>query len=198
MNQPSRLRGRRCPLMGAPTKELEGIGVSAARDSPSIDTETLLAASYGIITGADNSVTTVTTGARQQSSPASSGRFSPEVRPTSRGLRQMPRDKGSLRSSKGIPAPPPPPSLASLGERAKVAPRWSSMLHCRGLYIDAALTFVALGNPSCTARPGHTYIMAPSADARRPSRLPRSSRGALWKLAMRDFSTTRRADQSRD
>ena len=36
----------------------------------------------------------------------------------------MPRDKGSLRSTKGIPAtPPPPPSLASLGERAKVAPR---------------------------------------------------------------------------
>ena len=36
----------------------------------------------------------------------------------------MPRDEGSLRSTKGIPAtPPPPPSLASLGERAKVAPR---------------------------------------------------------------------------
>jgi hypothetical protein len=49
-------------------------------------------------------------------------------------------------------------------------------------------TFVALGNPSCTARPGHTYIMAPSADARRPSRLPRSSRNPLWELAMRDFT----------
>jgi transposase len=39
-------------------------------------------------------------------SPASPGRFSPEVRPTSRGLLQMPRDKGSLRSTKGIPATP--------------------------------------------------------------------------------------------
>src|SRR5262249_18619886 len=25
------------------------------------------------------------------------------------------------------------------------------------LYIDAALTFVDLGSPSCTARPGHTF-----------------------------------------
>jgi len=47
------------PVAVCPTKELEGIGVSAARDSPSIDTEILLAASYGIITAADNSVTTV-------------------------------------------------------------------------------------------------------------------------------------------
>src|SRR4029077_10744250 len=37
-------------------------GVSATRDSPSIGTETLMAASYGIITGADNSVTTVILG----------------------------------------------------------------------------------------------------------------------------------------
>jgi hypothetical protein len=133
MNQPSRLRGRRCPLMGAPTKELEGIGVSAARDSPSIDTETLLAASYGIITGADNSVTTVTTGARQQSSPASSGRFSPEVRPTSRGLRQMPRDKGSLRSSKGIPAPP----------RHHRSPHWARLLR-GGVQCSAAEAYTLM------------------------------------------------------
>jgi hypothetical protein len=59
MNQPSRLLARRKPVDICPTKELEGIGVSATRDSPSIDTETLVAASYGIITGADNSVTTV-------------------------------------------------------------------------------------------------------------------------------------------
>jgi hypothetical protein len=39
------------PFDVCPTKELEGIGVSATRHSPSIDTETLLAASYGIITG---------------------------------------------------------------------------------------------------------------------------------------------------
>jgi transposase len=39
-------------------------------------------------------------------SPASPGRCSPEVRPTSRGLLQMPRDEGSLRSTKGIPATP--------------------------------------------------------------------------------------------
>jgi transposase len=39
-------------------------------------------------------------------SPASPGRFSPEVRPTSRGLLHMPRHKGSLRSTKGIPATP--------------------------------------------------------------------------------------------
>jgi transposase len=39
-------------------------------------------------------------------SHASPGRFSPEVKPTSRGLLQMPRDKGSLRSTKGIPATP--------------------------------------------------------------------------------------------
>jgi hypothetical protein len=44
------------------TKASEGIGVSATRNSPSIDTETLMAASYGMITGADDTVTTVILG----------------------------------------------------------------------------------------------------------------------------------------
>jgi hypothetical protein len=38
----------------------------------------------------------------------------------------MPRDTGSLRSTKGMLAiPSPPPSLTSQGERATVAPRGS-------------------------------------------------------------------------
>ena len=44
------------------TKALEGIGVSARRESPQIDTETLVDAGYRIITGAGNPVTTVTAG----------------------------------------------------------------------------------------------------------------------------------------
>ncbi len=44
--------------------------------------------------------------ARQQTRTHRLGSSRPEVRPTSRGLLQMPRDKGSLRSTKGIPAIP--------------------------------------------------------------------------------------------
>src|ERR1700757_3075574 len=92
------------PVDVCPTKALGGIGVSAARDSPSIDAETLPAVSYGIITGAYNSVTTVTTGARQQIRPHRLG--GSRRRSASRGLLQMPRDKGSLMSTKGTPATP--------------------------------------------------------------------------------------------
>jgi len=52
-------------------------------------------------------------------SPASPGRFSPEVRPASRGLLQMPRDKGSFRSTKGIPA-------AAAPLRHHRSPHWAS------------------------------------------------------------------------
>ena len=58
------------------------------------------------------------------SSPASPGLYSRRGALTQRdGSPPMQHDKGSLRSTKGIPATPPPPSARLMGERAKVAPR---------------------------------------------------------------------------